>query len=66
MRLAFRSLGWQWDSKRILVWSQGGHALVALHIERAMPLRKLTCVPRGHGLGSVRVSLLISVGSLDH
>jgi ATP-dependent metalloprotease len=33
---------------------QGGHALVALYTEGAMPLHKVTCVPRGHALGVVR------------
>lgn len=32
---------------------QGGHALVALYTEGAMPLHKVTCLPRGHALGYV-------------
>jgi ATP-dependent Zn protease len=32
---------------------QGGHALVALYTDGAMPLHKVTCVPRGHALGIV-------------
>ena len=32
---------------------KGGHALVALYTEGAMPLHKVTCVPRGHSLGMV-------------
>ena len=32
---------------------QGGHALVALYTDGAMPLHKVTCVPRGHALGVV-------------
>ena len=36
---------------------QGGHALVALYTDGAMPLHKVTCVPRGHALGYVCISL---------
>ena len=32
---------------------QGGHALVALFTDGAMPLHKVTCIPRGHALGLV-------------
>ena len=32
---------------------QGGHALVALYTDGAMPLHKVTCVTRGHALGLV-------------
>jgi len=32
---------------------KGGHALVAMYTEGAMPLHKVTCVPRGHSLGMV-------------
>jgi ATP-dependent metalloprotease len=55
MRFALRSLSLFWDSNRIPPWNQGGHALVALYTEGAMPLHKVTCVPRGHALGYVRV-----------
>lgn len=36
-----------------LISVQGGHALVALWTEGAIPLHKVTCIPRGHALGYV-------------
>ena len=38
---------------RLLNCFQGGHALVALYTDGAMPLHKVTCVTRGHALGLV-------------
>ena len=40
----------------LLTRQKGGHALVALYTEGAMPLHKVTCVTRGHSLGLVCVS----------
>lgn len=40
----------------INLWTKGGHALVALYTDGAMPLHKVTCIPRGHALGYVRLS----------
>lgn len=36
---------------------QGGHALVALFTDGAMPLHKVTCIPRGHALGLVSLTV---------
>ncbi|KAH9981299.1 ATP-dependent peptidase [Lactifluus volemus] len=37
--------------KRLTAYHEGGHALTALYTEGAMPLHKVTCMPRGHALG---------------
>ena len=46
--------------------SQGGHALVALYTEGAMPLHKVTCMPRGNALGYVSARALASYPFFIH
>ncbi|KAF8582330.1 ATP-dependent metallopeptidase Hfl [Ramaria rubella] len=38
-------------AKMLTAYHEGGHALVALYTEGAMPLHKVTCMPRGNALG---------------
>ncbi|KAH7914655.1 peptidase family M41-domain-containing protein [Hygrophoropsis aurantiaca] len=38
-------------NKLMTAYHEGGHALAALYTVGAMPLHKVTCVPRGHALG---------------
>jgi hypothetical protein len=40
---------------------QGGHALVAMYTDGAMPLHKVTCIPRGHALGLVSLTVRLAL-----
>lgn len=41
--------------KRMTAYHEAGHALVALYTEGAIPLHKVTCMPRGYTLGVVSI-----------
>ena len=40
--------------KKITAFHEGGHALISLLTEGAMPLHKVTILPRGGSLGHVK------------
>ncbi len=39
--------------KLMTAYHEAGHALVGLYTDGAIPLHKVTCMPRGHALGLV-------------
>ena len=42
------------EANRITAYHEGGHTLVAHYTKDAMPLHKVTIIPRGPSLGHVR------------
>src|ERR1700758_4057615 len=41
------------EDKKLTAYHEGGHALVALHVEGSDPIHKATIIPRGRALGLV-------------
>jgi cell division protease FtsH len=48
-----RSLAMSDEEKKLTAYHEGGHALVALHVEGSDPIHKATIIPRGRALGLV-------------
>jgi cell division protease FtsH len=48
-----RSLAMSDEEKKLTAFHEGGHALVALHVEGSDPIHKATIIPRGRALGMV-------------
>lgn len=48
-----RSLSMSDDEKSLTAYHEGGHALVAFHLEESDPIHKATIIPRGRALGMV-------------
>jgi cell division protease FtsH len=48
-----RSLAMSDEEKKLTAYHEGGHALVALHVQGSDPIHKATIIPRGRALGMV-------------
>lgn len=48
-----RSMVMSEEEKKLTAYHEGGHALVALHMEDSDPVHKATIIPRGRALGMV-------------
>jgi len=48
-----RSMVMSDEEKKLTAYHEGGHALVALHMEASDPIHKATIIPRGRALGMV-------------
>jgi cell division protease FtsH len=48
-----RSMVMSEEEKKLTAYHEGGHALVALHMEASDPIHKATIIPRGRALGMV-------------
>ncbi len=48
-----RSMAMTDEEKKLTAYHEGGHALVALHVEGSDPIHKATIIPRGRALGMV-------------
>src|SRR6201985_990472 len=48
-----RSLAMSDEGKKLTAYHEGGHAIVALHVNGSDPIHKATIIPRGRALGMV-------------
>ena len=48
-----RSMAMSDEEKKLTAFHEGGHAIVALHVEGSDPIHKATIIPRGRALGMV-------------